>query len=185
MVDGPRGRLVVRLLDAVLVDRQPVLLLEESRRLAPDAGALRALGLSAREAEILRLVAMGKDNLEIADGSASRSRPVRKHLERMIPSSECTAAAPPGGARAGRLSTLRKSPMVRGALHPSPTSSNFRVPFDCLPGLTAPGGLSRVLHPRCREVGNTCLPPFAAMRRSTRAAPMSSSRRPARARCRP
>jgi DNA-binding CsgD family transcriptional regulator len=85
VVDGPRGRLIVRLLDEVLVDRQPVLLLEESRRLVPDAGALRALGLSAREAEILRLVTMGKENAEIADELAVSIGTVRKHLERIYP----------------------------------------------------------------------------------------------------
>jgi DNA-binding CsgD family transcriptional regulator len=84
VVDGPRGRLVVRLLDTVLVDRQPVLLLEESRRLVADAGALRA-GLSAREAEVLRLVAMGKENREIADELGVTVGTVRKHLERVYP----------------------------------------------------------------------------------------------------
>jgi DNA-binding CsgD family transcriptional regulator len=85
VVDGPRGRLVVRLLDTVLVDRQPVLLLEESRRLVPAAGALRALGLSAREADVLNLVAMGKENPEIADELGIAIATVRKHLERIYP----------------------------------------------------------------------------------------------------
>ena len=85
VVDGPRGRLVVRLLEAVMTDRQPVLLLEESRRLVPDAGALRALGLSAREADVLHLVAMGKENPEIADELGIAIATVRKHLERIYP----------------------------------------------------------------------------------------------------
>ena len=85
VLDGPRGRLVVRLLDAVLVDRQPVLLLEESRRFVPDAGALRGLGLSKRESEVLRLLAMGKDNPEIARELAVAVGTVRKHLERIYP----------------------------------------------------------------------------------------------------
>jgi DNA-binding CsgD family transcriptional regulator len=85
VVDGPRGRLVVRLLDPVLVDRQPVLLLEESRRLVPDPSALRALGLSGREAEILHLVAMGKENPEIADELGVAVATVRKHLEHVYP----------------------------------------------------------------------------------------------------
>jgi DNA-binding CsgD family transcriptional regulator len=83
VVDGPRGRLVVRLLQAVLVDRQPVLLLEESRRLLPSAEALRGLGLTRREAEVLQLVAMGKDNGEIAIELGIAVATVRKHLERI------------------------------------------------------------------------------------------------------
>jgi DNA-binding CsgD family transcriptional regulator len=83
VVDGPRGRLVVRLLQAVLVDRQPVLLLEESRRLLPSAEALRGLGLTRREAEVLQLVAMGKDNGELAGELGISVATVRKHLERI------------------------------------------------------------------------------------------------------
>ena len=83
VVDGQRGRLIVRLLDAVLVDRQPVLLLEEARPLVPSAAALRALGLSARQAETLRLVAMGKENAEVADELGISIATVRKHLERI------------------------------------------------------------------------------------------------------
>jgi DNA-binding CsgD family transcriptional regulator len=83
VVDGPRGRLVVRLLRAVLVGRQPVLLLEESRRLVPSAEALRSLGVSRREAEVLRLLAIGKDNAEIASELGIAVPTVRKHLERI------------------------------------------------------------------------------------------------------
>ena len=85
VVDGPRGRLVVRLLDTVMVERQPVLMLEESRRLVPAAGALRELGLSAREADVLHLVAMGKENPEIADELGVAIATVRKHLEHIYP----------------------------------------------------------------------------------------------------
>jgi DNA-binding CsgD family transcriptional regulator len=83
LVDGARGRLVVRLLDRLLAGRQPVLLLEERRGLAPTTAALRALGLSAREAEILRLVAMGRENAEIASDLNVGLGTVRKHLERI------------------------------------------------------------------------------------------------------
>jgi DNA-binding CsgD family transcriptional regulator len=85
VVDGPRGRLIVRLLQAVQVDRQPVLLLEESRRLVPSPEALRGLGLSRREAEVLQLVAMGKKNAEIAAELGLAVATVRKHLERIYP----------------------------------------------------------------------------------------------------
>jgi DNA-binding CsgD family transcriptional regulator len=83
VVDGPRGRLVVRLLEEVQVDRQPVLLLEESRRLMPSAESLGALGVSPREAEILRLLAMGTANDEIANELGIAVATVRKHLERV------------------------------------------------------------------------------------------------------
>jgi DNA-binding NarL/FixJ family response regulator len=83
VVDGARGRLVVRLLDTAVPDRQPVLLLEELRRLAPTAAALRALGLSAREAEIMRLAAMGRENADIADDLGVALGTVRKHFERI------------------------------------------------------------------------------------------------------
>jgi DNA-binding CsgD family transcriptional regulator/PAS domain-containing protein len=85
VVDGPRGRLVVRLLDAVLVDRQPVLMLEESRRLVPSPEGLRSLGLTRREAEVLQLVAMGKENAVIAAELGIAEGTVRKHLERVYP----------------------------------------------------------------------------------------------------
>jgi DNA-binding CsgD family transcriptional regulator len=105
VVDGPRGRLIIRLLDAIAVDRQPVLLLEESRRFGPDAADLRALGLSRREAEILRLVAMGKENAEIAAELSVSVGTIRKHLERIYPKlgvhSRSAAAARALGVLAG------------------------------------------------------------------------------------
>jgi DNA-binding CsgD family transcriptional regulator len=102
VVDGPRGRLMVRLLEAVLVDRQPVLMLEESRRLAPSPEGLRSLGLTRREAEVLQLVAMGKENAPIAMELGIAEATVRKHLERIYPklgvSSRAAAAARALGA---------------------------------------------------------------------------------------
>jgi DNA-binding NarL/FixJ family response regulator len=67
------------------VDRQPVLILEESRRLVPSAESLRVLGLTGREAEVLQLVAMGKDNPEISSELGIAVSTVRKHLERVYP----------------------------------------------------------------------------------------------------
>ncbi len=102
VIDGPRGHLVVRMLDSVLVDHQPVLLLEESRRLVPSAEGLRSLGVSRREAEVLQLVAMGKDNGEISDQLGIALATVRKHLERIYlklgVSSRAAAAARALGA---------------------------------------------------------------------------------------
>jgi DNA-binding CsgD family transcriptional regulator len=85
IVDGPRGRLIVLLLDTAAEDRQPILLLEASRHLVPDTAVLRALGLSAREVEVLRLVAVGKENPEVADDLGITIATVRKHLERIYP----------------------------------------------------------------------------------------------------
>jgi DNA-binding NarL/FixJ family response regulator len=62
-----------------------VLLLEESRRLVPSPEALRGMGLSRREAEVLQLVAMGKKNAEIAAELGLAVATVRKHLERIYP----------------------------------------------------------------------------------------------------
>ena len=84
-VDGPRGRLLVRVLSPTLADRQPVLLLEEVRRVAPEPKALEALGLTRREAQVLRLVAIGKPNAEIGDELGISPATVRKHLERIYP----------------------------------------------------------------------------------------------------
>ena len=59
-----------------------ILLLEE-RRSGPDPMRLRALGLTRREAEVLGLVAMGRDNRQIADTLVVSPATVRKHLERI------------------------------------------------------------------------------------------------------
>ena len=83
LVDGPRGRLVVRLLADGADDGQPILLLEESRRRSPTVAELTALGITHREAEVLRLVALGRTNSEIADDLAVTVPTVRKHLERV------------------------------------------------------------------------------------------------------
>ncbi len=59
-----------------------ILLLEE-RRSGPDPARLRALGLTRREAEVLALVAIGRDNGQIADVLVVSTATVRKHLERI------------------------------------------------------------------------------------------------------
>jgi DNA-binding CsgD family transcriptional regulator len=60
-------------------------------RLAPGAGRqivvadLRVLGLTQRQAEVLRLVAMGYSNQDAAHALGMRLRTVQKHLERCSP----------------------------------------------------------------------------------------------------
>jgi DNA-binding CsgD family transcriptional regulator len=72
-------RMVVRCVS----DRSALALLlhVQATAIAPDA--LRPLGLTRREAEVLALVAAGKTNPEIATMLATRRRTVAKHLERI------------------------------------------------------------------------------------------------------
>ena len=82
VVPGARGRLVVRRLPR-LHPHQPVLLLEERRLRPPSIAALRAFGLTRRQAEVLRLVAMGRSNTQIAGELFVSIATVRKHLEHL------------------------------------------------------------------------------------------------------
>ena len=87
VVEGADGTLVGRLLTAAGRDgdRHDVLLLEERRR---DDGralaALAAMGLSARQAEVLALAARGWTNAEIARRMCISPRTVQKHLEHVF-----------------------------------------------------------------------------------------------------
>ena len=85
VVEGEYGTLVGRLLTAVGRDGHDVLLLEERRR---DDGralaALAAMGLSARQAEVLALAARGWTNAEIARRMCISPRTVQKHLEHVF-----------------------------------------------------------------------------------------------------
>jgi len=51
---------------------------------APVPGRLRALGLTEREADVLRLVAQGLSNKEIAEAMVLSPRTVEKHVERLL-----------------------------------------------------------------------------------------------------
>jgi DNA-binding CsgD family transcriptional regulator len=64
-----------------LVAGDPLLLLLDETRYAPDPGRVRALGLSPREAEIVALAARGLGDVEIADTLVVGVRTVHKHLE--------------------------------------------------------------------------------------------------------
>jgi DNA-binding CsgD family transcriptional regulator len=48
---------------------------------SPDAGALRSLGLTPRQAEVLRLVAMGSSDYDVGAILGISARTVEKHLE--------------------------------------------------------------------------------------------------------
>jgi DNA-binding CsgD family transcriptional regulator len=81
-LEGPRGRLLVQRLGS-----QPgapiTLLLSESRPARPTVEALRELGLTRRQAEILCLAAAGRGTAEIGDDLGISVATVRKHLERV------------------------------------------------------------------------------------------------------
>jgi DNA-binding CsgD family transcriptional regulator len=77
--DG-EGNVVVRFLRGAS-RREPDLLLVERRADPLDVRALRALGLTGRQADILRLVALGRPSGAIASELAISPGTVRKHLE--------------------------------------------------------------------------------------------------------
>lgn len=76
-VETERGRLIVREADGGRDGR--VLLLEETREVTIEA--LRTLGLTRRQAEILRLLAAERGTGEIAEALFISPQTVRKHLE--------------------------------------------------------------------------------------------------------
>ena len=81
-LSGPRGRVVVGAADADAGAAWHSIVIEEQRTSAPAVAALRSLGLSEREAQVARLVALGKRNVQIAHELGIRDGTVRKHLER-------------------------------------------------------------------------------------------------------
>jgi DNA-binding CsgD family transcriptional regulator len=81
-VEGPDGALYVRLLTRPAPGGHDVLLLEERRR--GRRAALTALGLSARQAEVLELAARGRTNAQIAERMGISPRTVQKHLEHVF-----------------------------------------------------------------------------------------------------
>jgi DNA-binding CsgD family transcriptional regulator len=103
VTDGRRGRLCIRHLPPPPALMEPLLLLEEQRPGLRTVPTLQRLGLTRRQAEILRLVAIGKDNDSIAAELFISTRTVRKHLEhiytRLGVSSRTAAAARAHAAR--------------------------------------------------------------------------------------
>ena len=78
-LDDPRGRLRIRWLRTQGESR--ALLLEEQRGSPPAMKSLRALGLTSRQAQVLRLLTCGKRNEEIARELSISVGTVRKHLQ--------------------------------------------------------------------------------------------------------
>jgi DNA-binding CsgD family transcriptional regulator len=86
VVRTPPQPFVIERDDATLVgwllgDRTQALIMLEEKRAAVSAGDLRALGLSRREAEVLRWVAAGKTDDEVATILGLSPRTVHHHLE--------------------------------------------------------------------------------------------------------
>lgn len=82
-IEGPRGSLRIRALPRPGAPGALTLLLRERRTGPPAVEDLAGLGLSRREAQVLRLVARGADNDAIAAELAITPSTVRKHLERI------------------------------------------------------------------------------------------------------
>jgi DNA-binding CsgD family transcriptional regulator len=61
-----------------------ILLVVDERRSAPNPSALRRLGLTPREAEVLAWVAEGKTNREVATILSMGPRTVQKHMEHVL-----------------------------------------------------------------------------------------------------
>jgi DNA-binding CsgD family transcriptional regulator len=79
--DRDGGRLTVRLVSDSAPGRQLLLLAE---RLPPSVRALRSLGLTPRQAEVLLWVVQGKTNQEIGAILSVRPDTVHKHLEQIF-----------------------------------------------------------------------------------------------------
>lgn len=77
--DRDEMRLTIR-----LVESDPTVLLVQERRLSPSREYASALGLTAREIEVMSFVARGLSNAEIADTLVVSVRTVHKHLEHVF-----------------------------------------------------------------------------------------------------
>lgn len=81
-ISAPWGRLRVRALSGRTPEGWRLLLLDDQRTSAmPSLKSLRALGLTDRQAQVLRLLACGHGTQKIADHLYLSPATVRKHLE--------------------------------------------------------------------------------------------------------
>ena len=78
-IDGPRGRLGIR--EIRCGQDGHTLILEEQRPSPPSLEALRSQGLTRRQAQVLRLLACGKPNRQVAAELGISTATVEKHLE--------------------------------------------------------------------------------------------------------
>ena len=81
VVQGPGRRLVARLVRGP--GSSPSVIVLDERRTEADAGPLRELGLTSREAEALWLLTRGATTAEIATSLGVAPATVKKHLERV------------------------------------------------------------------------------------------------------
>ncbi|HLI31694.1 MAG TPA: LuxR C-terminal-related transcriptional regulator [Solirubrobacteraceae bacterium] len=80
-LEGPRGRLRVLILPSAGRDACTTLLLEEQRSRPPSVESLRELGITRRQAQVLRLLTLGRTNDQIAHELSISVGTIRKHLE--------------------------------------------------------------------------------------------------------
>ncbi len=81
LIDGPRGQLHLREPPQSGSAEWRVLIVEERRASPPSIDSLRTLGLTGRQAQVLRLLACGKRNRQIAVELQISTGTVEKHLE--------------------------------------------------------------------------------------------------------
>jgi DNA-binding CsgD family transcriptional regulator len=80
-IDASRGRLTVRYSPAAIGNLEYILLEETT---TPDPNALKVLGLTKRETEVLHWLGEGKRNAEIAVILGTTARTIGKHLEHIF-----------------------------------------------------------------------------------------------------
>jgi DNA-binding CsgD family transcriptional regulator len=93
---------------------------------APDADALAEAGLTSREAEVVRLLALGRSNQHIAAELQISDRTVGKHLEhsfRKLGVTDRSSASARAWELAERSAAERRSFVQEGAGAPAPTAA--------------------------------------------------------------
>ena len=104
-ISGPRGQLVIRRIDSRDRGDVDVLLLEEHRESILNLRQLRRLGLTQRQAEVLSMIARGRETDEIATELSISPRTVHKHVERVR---TCLGVSSRGAAVAEAMRRARR-----------------------------------------------------------------------------
>jgi DNA-binding CsgD family transcriptional regulator len=111
--EGDQGRLLVQYLPATADQSSDALLLSQETRFPDSNARLTALGLTPRETEILRMVAAGHSNQQIAQHLVVTVATVKKHLEhiyrKLDVGSRTAAVAKAQAAARGTLATADRS----------------------------------------------------------------------------